>query len=76
MKIKELRAKTISELEKTIAAHRVTVRGLRFKDANKQVKNVKDIKAKKREIARMMTIVAQKKKLAQSEDKNNKQIQK
>lgn len=64
MKIKELRAKSISELNQIVIANRVAVRDLRFKDTNKQVKNVKEIQTKKKEIARILTLVAQKAKEA------------
>ena len=61
MKLKEIREKSSPELTKTLKIEREKVRDLRFKDANKQVKNVRDIRSHKKDIARILTILEQRK---------------
>ena len=51
MNFKELKNKKISELHKVLAEKRNKLRELRFKDANKQLKNVREIRVVKKTIA-------------------------
>jgi large subunit ribosomal protein L29 len=56
-KIKELREKNNEELNKLLAEKEEIVRKLRFEIASKQIKNVKDLKNNKKEIARILTLI-------------------
>ena len=51
MKIKELKEKGIEELKKLLAEKRETARKLRFDIATKQVKNTRQMRNEKRDIA-------------------------
>jgi large subunit ribosomal protein L29 len=57
MDIKELKNKPAKELHRLLALQREKLRELRFKDANKQLKNVKEIKSVKKIIARILTLL-------------------
>ena len=57
MKIKELRRKPKAELEKMLRDSRDEMRKLRFDLASGKVKNVKAIRAIKKDIARILTIL-------------------
>ena len=57
MEFKELKKKTESELHKTLAESRDKLRDLRFKDANKQLKNVREIRKVREQIARILTLL-------------------
>jgi len=54
---KELQTKNQKELKKLLAVNQETVRDLRFKDSNKQLKNIRKIRETKRLIARILTIL-------------------
>ena len=56
IKIKELRQKSKIELEKILKEDKEKIRGLRFNLAEGKVKNVRDIRKIKKEIARILTI--------------------
>jgi large subunit ribosomal protein L29 len=56
-KIKELREKNKEELKKLLGEKEEIVRKLRFEIASKQIKNVKDLKNNKKEIARILTLI-------------------
>ena len=60
MKAKELREKTKEELVKMLEERREKVRALRFEIATKQVKNVRDMRKDKRDIAKIITIINEK----------------
>ncbi|NCP17084.1 50S ribosomal protein L29 [Candidatus Kuenenbacteria bacterium CG_4_9_14_3_um_filter_39_14] len=60
MKAKELRVKTITELKTLLSERREALRNMRFKVAQRQLKKVHDLKAAKRDIARILTIIKQK----------------
>lgn len=60
MDIKELLTKTKAELTKMLAESQEKLRELRFKDSNKQLKNVRAIRQVKQEIARILTLVNKK----------------
>lgn len=64
MEFKELKTKKISELHNILADLRDKSRELRFKDSNKQLKNVRGIREIKKEIAQVLTLI--------NKDKNNK----
>ncbi len=61
MDIKEIRAKKDAELEKDIAALQEKSRELRFKMASQEVKNLKEKSGVRKEIARIRTILAERK---------------
>lgn len=57
MKIRELRNKTEAELEKMFKEFAVKRQALEFKVAGKQLKNVRELRAVKRTIARILTLL-------------------
>jgi len=57
MKIKEIRTKKESELHGLLAENRRKLRELRFKDANKQLGNVRSIREGKKEVAKILTVL-------------------
>lgn len=57
MKIRELRRKPIKELEETLINLRDKLRELRFNLAGGKVKNIKEIRQTKRDIARILTLL-------------------
>ena len=67
MKIKELRDKKDLELDKLLAELREEQHALRFKDSAKQLKEVRNIRKVKKDIARILTL----KKERQLEDAKN-----
>jgi large subunit ribosomal protein L29 len=50
---KELKKKNPTDLQKLLAEYRDKLRDLRFKDANKQLKNVREIRVVRRLISRI-----------------------
>ena len=60
MEIKELTTKTPAELKKLLVESQEKLRELRFKDSNKQLKNVRSIRLLKQEIARINTLLNKK----------------
>lgn len=62
MEIKELKKKSESELQQLLAETREKVREFRFKDANKQLKDVRSIREAKKTAARILTLLNSKKK--------------
>jgi large subunit ribosomal protein L29 len=61
MKIKELRGKNTEELKKLLAEKRDGVRKLRFDVATKQVKNTRQIRNDKKDIAKIETLISEEK---------------
>lgn len=57
MELKELKNKKTSELHKILAEYRDKLRDLRFKDASKQLKNVREIRIVKKIIARVLMLL-------------------
>lgn len=57
MELKELKNKTEKELRQFLGEVRDKLRNLRFKDANKQLKNVREIRAVKKLIAQTLTLL-------------------
>jgi large subunit ribosomal protein L29 len=61
MKSAEIRQKPKEELLKNVKDYREKLRGLRFDLASGKVKNVKEIRNIKKDIARILTILKEKK---------------
>jgi len=57
---KELMAKDAGELKKLLIASQEKLRDLRFKDSNKQLKNIREIRAVRQLIAQILTITNKK----------------
>ena len=57
MKANELRQKSEKELKELLEEDREKLRQLRFDLASGKVKNVREIRAKRRDIARILTIL-------------------
>lgn len=72
MEIKEIKKKTEKELHQLLMEFRDKLRELRFKDANKQLKNVREIRIVRTTISRVLTILNHKKTEAQPEEKIEK----
>jgi len=60
MKIKELRQKSKNGLQRLLRENREKLRQMRFDLASGKVKNVREIRQIKKEIARILTILCQK----------------
>ena len=60
MKIGELRQKSQTELRKLLQESREKLRQLRFDLASGKVKNVREIRMTKKDIARILTLLKQK----------------
>lgn len=61
MDFKELQTKSEAELHKILGLNREKIREMRFKDSNKQLKNVREIRTVKEQIAQVLTILNKKK---------------
>ena len=57
MEFKELKNKNESGLHKVLNESRDKLRDLRFKDASKQLKNVREIRVIKKTIARVLMLI-------------------
>jgi len=57
MEFTELSAKNETELRQLLVVNREKLREARFKDSNKQLKNVRELRAVKQLIARILTIL-------------------
>ncbi|MFA6513702.1 MAG: 50S ribosomal protein L29 [Patescibacteria group bacterium] len=53
---KELMAKSADELKNLLAVNKEKLRDLRFKDSNKQLKNIREIRVVRQLIAQILTI--------------------
>ncbi len=62
MEFKEINEKNDSDLHKLLDDNREKLRELRFKDSNKQLKNVREIRGLKKLVARIQTVLNNKKK--------------
>ena len=69
MEFKELKSKTKSELHNILAEDRNKLRELRFKDANKQLKNVREIRIIRKNIQQVLTVLNKKEDLNKKEEK-------
>jgi len=65
MELKELKNKSVSELETLLTVERLKLKDLRFKDANKQLKDVRQIRENKKLLAQILTILNAKRQQAQ-----------
>lgn len=61
MDFKELITKDKSELQKLLDANQEKLRELRFKDSNKQLKNIREIRVTRTLIAQILTLLNKKK---------------
>lgn len=62
MDFKEITTKSEEELKKLLEDSQEKERELRFKDSNRQLKNVREIRSLKKNIARISTILTKNKK--------------
>ena len=62
MTVKDIRKKSDEDLQKVLADLRDSVRNLRFKIAAKEVKNHQEMRMVKKDIARILTILGERKK--------------
>lgn len=56
-KIEEIKKLSEKELKDLLVEERETVRALKFKDANRQLRNIREIRLHKKQIARILTIL-------------------
>lgn len=61
MKFKELKKKTEKDLQTLLSESRVSLREMRFKAANDQLKNIRELRMVKKTIAKILFILGQKK---------------
>lgn len=59
MKIKELRQKSVKDLNEMLVGHRQRLGFLRYEMTSKKHKNVMEIRQTRREIARIITLLKQ-----------------
>lgn len=57
MEFKELQTKTLKEWHAMLAESRDKLRQMRFKDANKQLGNVRAIRRERELVARLLTLI-------------------
>ncbi|NTW22811.1 50S ribosomal protein L29 [Candidatus Falkowbacteria bacterium] len=57
MELKELKTKSEAELHRSLAESREKLRDLRFKDASRQLKDVREIREVKKLIAQILTLL-------------------
>ncbi len=57
MEIKDLKTKSVNDLQQLLAQERDKLRDLRFKDSNKQLKNIREIRNTKKFIAGILTFL-------------------
>lgn len=62
MDYKEITTKTDEDLLKLLESSKEKERELRFKDSNRQLKNVREIRQQKKNIARILTVLNKNKK--------------
>lgn len=72
MSVKELKSSNYQELQKRLAKAREELRSLRFQVASKQVKNFRQLRDKRREVAQILTFINQQKKKQNKAKVNNK----
>ncbi len=68
MDIKELKQKSVAELQTILNDYREKIRDLRFKIASKQIKNIREIREAKKTVARILMLLSGKK----IEEKNDR----
>jgi len=57
MKIKELKEKNPEELKKLLSEKREQIRKLRFNMASKQVKNTRECRNTRKDVAKILTLI-------------------
>jgi ribosomal protein L29 len=57
MELKELLTKNSAELQALLTLNREKLRDLRFKDSNKQLKNIREIRVIRQLIAQILTLL-------------------
>lgn len=57
MKIKELKEKNIEELRKLLNEKKEQIRKLRFNVTSKQVKNTRECRNTRKDVAKMLTLI-------------------
>ncbi|MCB9802504.1 50S ribosomal protein L29 [Candidatus Nomurabacteria bacterium] len=67
MKVNELRQLSMADLNKKLQELRNKTRELRFSIANNQLSHVKDLDKTKKEIARILTIINQKRSVSEGQ---------
>lgn len=72
MKIKDLRTKSDSELQKLLAKTREEQREIRFKVSQRQHKNYQELSDKKKAVARILTVMREKKLLHELKQQSDK----
>ncbi len=55
--MKELTTKTTADLHKLLAQSREKLRELRFKDSNRQLKNIREIRQTRETVAQILTVL-------------------
>ncbi|HAH03954.1 MAG: 50S ribosomal protein L29 [Parcubacteria group bacterium GW2011_GWA2_43_17] len=76
MELKELRTKTLSDLSKLLAQHREKFRGLRFSVSAKQLKNIREFREARKLVARILTVINEKRVQTGSEANNESNLNK
>ncbi|MEK7653231.1 MAG: 50S ribosomal protein L29 [Patescibacteria group bacterium] len=61
MELKEIRLKSIEELNQTLKEMQSKLDDLNFKVRQKQLKNMREVRVIKKDIARILTVIKQKK---------------
>ena len=72
MELKELRKKSDQELNKLLAENREKLREQRFKVSTRQLKTVRDVRKTKTLVARILTILTERKNAPVVPDKETK----
>ena len=57
MEFKELKTKNTKELQQLLVVNHEKLRELRFKDSNKQLKNIREIRVVRNLIAQILTLL-------------------
>lgn len=60
MELKEMKTKTVSDLQRLLHEERDKLIQLRFKDGGRQLKNVRELRFIKKDIARIITLLNEK----------------
>ena len=58
--LKELKIKSVSDLQKLLSSSREKLRELRFKVSQSQLKNIREVRIYKKKIAKIITLINQK----------------
>lgn len=69
MKIKDIRGKSTIELQKDLTEKRKKLQNLRFELTTKNLKNHREVRLTKKEVAQILTVLSEKKFLSKEEEK-------